>query len=54
MLSLETGVRMLQDAGYPIEDAREEVAQIAARRQSPDNRSEDDEVNRGNQPSSTS
>lgn len=31
VLSLETGVRMLQDAGYPIEDAREEVARINAR-----------------------
>ncbi|MDJ0383227.1 hypothetical protein [Streptomyces sp. G-G2] len=32
VLSLETGVRMLQDAGYPIEDAREEVQRIAVRR----------------------
>lgn len=31
VLSLETGVRMLQDAGYPIEDAREEVEQITVR-----------------------
>ncbi|MFD8978698.1 hypothetical protein [Streptomyces sp. NPDC059564] len=31
VLSLETGVGMLQDAGYPIEDAREEVERIAAR-----------------------
>lgn len=31
MLSLETGVRMLQDAGYPIEDAQEEVRRIQAR-----------------------
>jgi hypothetical protein len=31
VLSLETGIRMLQDAGYPIEDAREEVARINAR-----------------------
>lgn len=31
VLSLETGVRMLQDAGYPIEDAREEVGRIQAR-----------------------
>lgn len=31
VLSLETGVRMLQDAGYPIEDAREEVRRIQAR-----------------------
>jgi hypothetical protein len=32
VLSLETGIRMLQDAGYPIEDAREEVARIIARK----------------------
>ncbi|MCY0961621.1 hypothetical protein [Streptomyces sp. H27-H5] len=32
VLSLETGVGMLQDAGYPIEDAREEVERITARR----------------------
>lgn len=32
VLSLETGVGMLQDAGYPIEDARDEVERIAARR----------------------
>ncbi|MFF4408504.1 hypothetical protein ACFY1P_29670 [Streptomyces sp. NPDC001407] len=32
VLSLETGIRMLQDAGYPIEDAREEVERIDARR----------------------
>lgn len=31
VFSLETGIRMLQDAGYPIEDAREEVARITAR-----------------------
>ncbi len=31
VLSLETGIRMLQDAGYPIEDAREEVERISAR-----------------------
>ncbi|MGW0731857.1 hypothetical protein [Streptomyces sp. NPDC002851] len=31
VLSLETGIRMLQDAGYPIEDAREEVRRIIAR-----------------------
>ncbi|MFJ4910632.1 MULTISPECIES: hypothetical protein [unclassified Streptomyces] len=31
VLSLETGVRMLQDAGYPIEDAAEEVARIQKR-----------------------
>ncbi|MDN3029453.1 hypothetical protein [Streptomyces sp. S.PB5] len=31
VLSLETGVRMLQDAGYPIEDAREEVRRIQDR-----------------------
>ncbi|MEU7576777.1 hypothetical protein AB0B50_04140 [Streptomyces sp. NPDC041068] len=32
VLSLETGIRMLQDAGYPIEDAREEVTRINDRR----------------------
>ncbi|MFI6089542.1 hypothetical protein [Streptomyces sp. NPDC051218] len=32
VLSLETGIRMLQDAGYPIEDAREEVRRILSRR----------------------
>lgn len=32
VLSLETAIRMLQDAGYPIEDAREEVARIDSRR----------------------
>ncbi|MEU5002086.1 hypothetical protein [Streptomyces sp. NPDC021622] len=32
VLSLETGIRMLQDAGYPIEDAREEVRRIHTRR----------------------
>ncbi|MFH9426219.1 hypothetical protein [Streptomyces sp. NPDC017529] len=32
VLSLETGIRMLQDAGYPIEDAREEVERISASR----------------------
>ncbi|MFH8410577.1 hypothetical protein ACH4FX_38255 [Streptomyces sp. NPDC018019] len=32
VLSLETGIRMLQDAGYPIEDAREEVERITTRR----------------------
>lgn len=32
VLSLETGIRMLQDAGYPIEDAREEVQRIIARK----------------------
>ncbi|WP_327356378.1 hypothetical protein [Streptomyces sp. NBC_01304] len=31
VLSLETGIRMLQDAGYPIEDAREEVTRITSR-----------------------
>ncbi|MFI6469886.1 hypothetical protein ACIBL5_06425 [Streptomyces sp. NPDC050516] len=31
VFSLETGIRMLQDAGYPIEDAREEVVRITAR-----------------------
>lgn len=31
VLSLETGVRMLVDAGFPIEDAAEEVSRIAAR-----------------------
>ncbi len=34
-LSVETGIRMLQDAGYPIEDAHEEVARIAAQRKVP-------------------
>ncbi|MFF0741536.1 hypothetical protein ACFYVL_14165 [Streptomyces sp. NPDC004111] len=33
VFSLETGIRMLQDAGYPIEDAREEVRRILARRE---------------------
>jgi hypothetical protein len=33
VLSLETGIRMLQDAGYPIEDAREEVQRILSRRE---------------------
>ncbi|MFZ3493038.1 hypothetical protein ACODT5_07370 [Streptomyces sp. 5.8] len=33
VLSLETGVRMLQDAGYPIEDAFEEVDRITVRRE---------------------
>ena len=32
VLSLETGVRMLQDAGYPIEDVAEEIRRIQARR----------------------
>ncbi|MEV4557176.1 hypothetical protein AB0K51_09275 [Kitasatospora sp. NPDC049285] len=31
VISLETGVRMLMDAGYPIEDAAEEVQRIQAR-----------------------
>ncbi|WP_157880102.1 hypothetical protein [Streptomyces natalensis] len=35
VLSLETGIRMPQDAGYPIEDAHEEVARVTARRQVP-------------------
>ncbi|KUL23278.1 hypothetical protein [Streptomyces regalis] len=35
VLSLETGIRMLQDAGYPIEDAREEVSRITARQEAP-------------------
>ncbi|MGW6021215.1 hypothetical protein [Streptomyces sp. NPDC055099] len=30
VLSLETGIRMLQDAGYPIEDARGEVSRITS------------------------
>ncbi|MFD7236824.1 hypothetical protein ACFWAT_16160 [Streptomyces syringium] len=30
---METGIRMLQDAGYPIEDIREEVARLDARRE---------------------
>ncbi|MFD9418744.1 hypothetical protein ACFWC9_29100 [Streptomyces goshikiensis] len=30
VLSLETGVRMLQEAGYPIDDARTEIERIAA------------------------
>ncbi|MGX1909288.1 hypothetical protein ACWIID_10530 [Streptomyces phaeochromogenes] len=34
VLSLETGIRMLQDAGYPIEDARQEVERIRAGQQS--------------------
>ncbi|GHI41107.1 hypothetical protein [Streptomyces violascens] len=32
VFSLETGIRMLQDGGYPIEDAREEITRITARR----------------------
>jgi hypothetical protein len=32
VMSLETGVRMLQEAGYPIEDAQREIEQIQARR----------------------
>lgn len=32
VLSLETGVGMLQDAGYPIEDARQEVVRLQAAR----------------------
>ncbi|WP_157855970.1 hypothetical protein [Streptomyces aureocirculatus] len=32
VLALETGIRMLQDAGYPIDDAREEVVRITERR----------------------
>lgn len=35
VLSLETGIRMLQDAGYPIEDAREEVRRITTRKDVP-------------------
>lgn len=31
VLSLETAVRMLMDAGYPVEDASEEVGRIQAR-----------------------
>ncbi|MFE5089436.1 hypothetical protein ACFRCI_03350 [Streptomyces sp. NPDC056638] len=31
VMSLETGVRMLMDAGYPIEDASEEIERIQAR-----------------------
>ncbi|MEY2226867.1 hypothetical protein [Streptomyces sp. BF23-19] len=31
VLSVETGVRMLQDAGYPIEDAQQEIKRIQAR-----------------------
>ncbi|KOX33006.1 MULTISPECIES: hypothetical protein [unclassified Streptomyces] len=31
VISLETGVRMLQDAGYPIEDAAEEIERIQKR-----------------------
>lgn len=31
VMSLETGVRMLVDAGYPIEDAQEEIRQIQGR-----------------------
>ncbi|MEU5683619.1 hypothetical protein DEJ48_36805 [Streptomyces venezuelae] len=34
VLALETGIRMLQDAGYPIDDAREEVVRITERRRS--------------------
>ncbi|MFI0912507.1 hypothetical protein [Streptomyces abikoensis] len=33
VMSLETAIRMLQDAGYPIEDAQEEVASIDTRQQ---------------------
>ncbi|MEV4741596.1 hypothetical protein [Streptomyces sp. NPDC049555] len=35
VMSLETAIRMLQDAGYPIEDAREEVERIDARQAPP-------------------
>ncbi|MBD0741922.1 hypothetical protein [Streptomyces sp. CBMA152] len=35
VFSLETGIRMLQDAGYPIEDARQEAARIADRQSAP-------------------
>ncbi|MFI9149501.1 hypothetical protein [Streptomyces sp. NPDC053367] len=31
VLSVETGVRMLQDAGYPIDDAQQEIERIQAR-----------------------
>ncbi|WP_274558085.1 hypothetical protein [Streptomyces spiramyceticus] len=31
ILSVETGVRMLQDAGYPIEDSQQEIERIQAR-----------------------
>ncbi len=31
VLSIETGVRMLQDAGYPIDDAQDEIERIQAR-----------------------
>ncbi|GAA1353689.1 hypothetical protein [Streptomyces beijiangensis] len=31
IMSLETGVRMLMDAGYPVEDAQEEIDRIQAR-----------------------
>ncbi|WP_406050899.1 hypothetical protein OG280_26110 [Streptomyces virginiae] len=31
VLSVETGVRMLQDAGYPIDDAQDEIERIQAR-----------------------
>ncbi|MFF8961893.1 hypothetical protein ACF1BK_03915 [Streptomyces globisporus] len=34
VLSLETGIRMLQDTGYPIEDARQDVERIRDGRQS--------------------
>ncbi|GGX36497.1 hypothetical protein [Streptomyces noursei] len=33
VFSLETGIRMLQDAGYPIEDARQEIKRIGAAQQ---------------------
>ncbi|MFD3511910.1 hypothetical protein [Streptomyces sp. NPDC058657] len=36
VLSLETGIRMLQDAGYPIEDTREEIRRIVELRRSED------------------
>lgn len=36
VLSLETGIRMLQDAGYPIEDAREEITRITERQTRPE------------------
>ncbi|WP_189957740.1 hypothetical protein [Streptomyces alanosinicus] len=35
VLSLETGIRMLQDTGYPIEDAREEIIRITERQTRP-------------------
>ncbi|MER5688215.1 hypothetical protein [Streptomyces sp. NPDC002205] len=31
IMSLETGVRMLMDAGYPVEDAAEEIDRIQSR-----------------------